>query len=336
MNRRDMLKASLATLGAALSTDAEASPREDTPAAVARLRRRLERTRDLDLEFLQLPDSAPPEGHERAAIDHTLIRSGMRALLVTGAVMDLADHERAHADVQGLIAEVSPEIDHAVHGALLRLQTLPRADRRRVTAEIKRNPGVVEDVAKELEHLAGKGGASVQRRFHLRTLLQQATWQLTHQPLDSVIAGVVQKTFAQAALMPDAPGPAREGPWADQTRRLRAAFPPADDALSGVSGDGGGGGGEAPEDRARRLRQRAGVDAAVGGGLLVAGAALVGLGIATNSGVLGIGGLVILTGAVIMLVMALVLVIVAAAVASRGEEELGAGAVPVLGGAPAG
>lgn len=327
MNRRDVLKLGLAGVGVALSADAEAAPGEDVPGAVARLRRRLDHTRELDLGFLGVPKHAPPAARERAEIDAQLIRSSMRALLVTGAVMDLGEDAQAHPDVQKLVEEMSPELDHAVEGSLLRLQTLPRADRRRVRAELKRNPAIVEDVSRELEHLAGKGGASAQRRLHLRSLLKQVNWRLTHQPFDTVLADAVDQTRAQEALLPaDAPGPTREGPWAEATERLWRAFGPARDTEALQDGPRPSPR-ELPdwdEGRADRLRRRAATQAYIGLGLLAGGAILLGLGLLTSGSggfALVIASLFVFTAVIVMLIIALVTAIMAASAASNAASQ---------------
>ncbi|MDP2314388.1 MAG: hypothetical protein Q8P41_15915 [Pseudomonadota bacterium] len=321
MNRRELLKVGLAGIGAGLALDAEAAEGETVPAAITRLRRRLTRTETLDLDFLSVPPNAPPEALERASIDATLIRSSMRALLVTGAVLDLGEEGRAHPDTQRLVAELGPELDHAVEGSFLRLAALPDADRRRVQAALRERPEVAEEVAIELEHLAGKGGASTARRLHLRSLLQQVTWRLTHQPLALVLGEAVEKTRAQEALFVGAPGPTREGPWAEATERIRRAFVTDADAAESP---------ELPqyqeplESRGDRLRQRASVYAFIGAGLLVGGAVFLGLGVALSNPVLIIGSLFVFTAVIVMLIIALITAIIAAQAA---QDEL-YGAVP--------
>jgi hypothetical protein len=318
MNRRDAIKMMMAGVGAALAIDAEAAPGEDVAGAIARLRRRLARTAELDLGFLPIPGRLPAAAHERAEIDAGLIRSSMRALLVTGAVMDLGEENRDHPEVKRLLAEVGPELDYAVEGSLYRLHTLPGADRQRIQREVRRNPDVVEAVAMKLEHLAGRGGASTPRRLHLRKLLQHASWRLCNQPLDEVLGDAVDKTLAQAGRLPREHRGASGGPWTAALGRMKRSFPvelPRTGAGASQSKSA------APDvDRLGHLRRRARDFGVAGAGLAGLGALLVGVGAGTEVFGLAILGSFVLTAAVVLLVMTLVTLVVAAAAARAAVE----------------
>lgn len=311
MNRRDALKFGLAGLGLAFADEAEAAPEEDPRAAVARLRRRLSRTEAMTLDFLPAPESVAPELRDRADIDERLIRANLRALLVTGGVLDLPEESRSHSEVRNLVHELGPELDHAVEGSLLRLQTLPRADRRRISALLRREPELVETVALELEGIAGRGGASGPRRLHLRQILRHVTWQLTHRPVDDVIAETVSQMRAQAAHLQGGEAAVREGEWAEASARIPEAFPLEDE--------------DVPEwgerTRGQALRRAAGISGLIALGLGVAGAIMLGIGVSTGDFGLTIVALFVLTPAVVGLVVVLILLIASGIADTRLPEE---------------
>lgn len=327
MNRRDALKLSLAGIGGAFSTEAEATPGENLDLAMDRLRRRLRRTEKLQAEGPQFGQACQPRDREQAEADEGLLCSGLRTLLVAGTVLDLGEEATSQPAVQTLLAEFGPEADHAIEGALVRLESMSRADRRRIQSEIKRDPGLVEEAARSIAHIASQGGVSLERRFHLRSFLKQVSWSLRHQPLDAVIAEVIGKTRVQEALYAGAPPPVRAGRWAEATERMRRLGEEVED-LDAENGTVNASAGKPPKKRrtAEELRVRASRQATVTGGLAVAGLILLGVGLAMG-GIPGPGTLFtipsffVFTAALVMLIVTMVTLVLAANARAREAKE---------------
>ena len=93
---------------------------------------------------------------------------------------------------------MSPELDHAVEGMLIRLETLSDTDRADVEAVIRTDPELLDRVAGEVTGMAHRAGASPTRQKHLRDLVDHVVWRMRHQPLGTVLEDVTAKARDQA------------------------------------------------------------------------------------------------------------------------------------------
>lgn len=154
-------------------------------------------TADSSLAAL-LPPDAPREltADPRFADADALFRSTLRGLLVATSFRDLPEPARLHPAVQDHMWSAMDEMDTAVGGVAGALSSLTAAERTEINRALRDQPDLGARVLAVLDAEAAKAGISPERRDHLRSIGQQATFRLRQSTTGFIdeYAGKVQRS----------------------------------------------------------------------------------------------------------------------------------------------
>lgn len=328
MDRRDVLKGVLGSVGVAHALPASGAEPEP-PLAPDALAEELEQLRR-DLDALQsAPDhglgerwrqsgagNRPVDVDEIAACHDQLVRSTMRTLAIAETVSSLPVANRQDDAVLELVAEHAAEMEYAFLGQASVVAHLGRSGERELRATLQQDPDVALDLGEHLDRIARGRRVAARRTRRLAGLVKHTTWRLQRQPVRAVVSDLELGTEKVGELAPEAlrermrpmvEERARVGHWAAEKRRLDRALsavsdePPADDPVGALD--------TADGDRLIRIAKTeltiGGILGGVGLVLILNGAALAGLsgGVAA---VLIIAGLFPLTGFVVLMIVGLI------------------------------
>jgi hypothetical protein len=334
MDRRDILKA---TAGLALSgcaTSHSPSPRPTGPLAtnddVAQT------LADVDSTIAKLSAVAPhPELYVQAvagrprtlpsleeldvARAHNLMQRTFAALHISATFRDLPPDVQQREETQRRMWRAMPLLDGAMIDLSDYLETLSASDRRRIQAEIDKDPNLVMDIAGTLDDQAAAVGVPMRRRLQLRTAASHVSWRMTHQSVSALLDDVLGKVHRVRERH------ARD----EELRRAIAAkvleaelFAPPGDVTSRLTSANVYGDEEfiSPQKHAARVR-KAEIVLGVGGGLLLTGGIVAVIGGVTLSGGGGIGGAVAITVGAILGVAGLITLIVGLVLAVNAGDD---------------
>lgn len=330
MDRRQFLRAGVGSLAA--TSVAQAAQTEQTalpPRSADEIDRKLRKLR-AQLGQVQSGDApwgrshaANPDAYVRDRVlhDSQLTRSAMRTLLLTSAVGEFSEEERATEPVRQLLTEQSAEADFALYGTIERLQRASAEEQAFVRQQLRDEPDLALDVIEAIDREAGSLGIATERRQHLRQIATHLTWRLRHQPLDAVLDEHVQKTLRLASKAPPVPAdytPNKE--WGHRLVALREHLlqddPPTTDTPDPTAGTTT----EAEAAEALKANQ---LMATRGYVMIGTGTALLALGIPVVVLAAAAGGLIgIILGAVAITAGAILLItgIIFAAIAARRKK----------------
>jgi hypothetical protein len=211
LERRDLLKLAAGAClvgsgtgcGPAVRRDpaslAEAAAQLDPAVAdalLAKMDRRMAWLNEASLPDDVLPLSKLPRGADfdrQLATNGALVRKAVRALYLTGRVLDLPDAMKVHPGVQSRLRATQPEMDDAVLGMTEHLERMTSDDQRRLQAHLKGDSLFGERLAHVLEDTVAGDGLSFQRTFGVRTTTLQATERMAAQSPALVIDPLVDK-----------------------------------------------------------------------------------------------------------------------------------------------
>lgn len=184
--------------------------------------------------------NGPVVCREEDPLDERLLRSSLRALLLTGTVKDLPARDRARPEVQARLDAAAPEVDFAVYGMTERMSRMSAEEMTRVQATLREDPEVADRIAAMIEEEAAAADVPLHRRLRLRRLVSRAIWRLKHQPMSLFVeeyAGKVRRYNAQLLRSLEgapvvAPAPEEVARWEAQTLRVVERY--ADPAAAGV------------------------------------------------------------------------------------------------------
>lgn len=321
MHRRDFLR--IGALGtAAVATDALASEPHEEPLSQAELKRRVGKLEKglahIDRVDYGILDAIPPERRdadtlERVALDSQLVRSSMRAMLVTSSLADVPVANREDETLLAMVDAHSVEADFALFGMLDRVESMSDAEIRDLQAAIREDPDLPMKAAELIDREAAAAGIGHRRRLHFREIASHVAWKMQHQPLALVVSEAATKTRKTIdglvanpdALRPPATSMADLEAWADRSRRVRHRFADREEPPMPSPG-------EAPPARVRGDGRRALRDSAIFLGAGVGAAALGALLVATGETGGVVIGLFVLTAAAGLLISGLILLLIGA------------------------
>lgn len=245
-------------------------------------------------------------------LDEQLVRSSLRALLLTGSVKDLPERDQGRPEVAERLAAASPEVDFAVYGMTEQLSGMSAAEFTEIQETLRADPDAARRVAELLAEEANAAGIPLRRRLHFRRLVNHVLWRLEHQPahllLDEYTHKVRRHTRQlQRQLQRD---PARHGSlvtspeeiarWEAQTLKVVARRQP--EAAACVVGAGLST--EEKRERARKLLLAGGIVFGVGIGVTALGVGLLFGNVVAGAIVLTAAGVLLISGIIIMIVAA--------------------------------
>jgi hypothetical protein len=211
LERRDLLKLAAGAClvgsgtgcGPAVRRDpasvAEAAAQLDPAVAnalLAKMDRRMAWLDEASLPDDVLPLSRLPRGADfdrQLATNSALVRKAVRALYLTGRVLDLPDAMKVHPGVQSRLRAIQPEMDDAVLGMTEHLERMTSDDHRRLQAHLKGDSLFGERLAHVLEDTIAGDELSFQRTFGVRTTTLQATERMAAQSPALVIDPLLDK-----------------------------------------------------------------------------------------------------------------------------------------------
>lgn len=244
-------------------------------------------------------------------LDEQLVRSSLRALLLTGSIKDLPEREQGRPEVAERLAAASPEVDFAVYGMTEQLSALSVTELAEIQELLRTDPKAAPRVAEMLAEEATAAGIPLRRRLHFRRLVNHVLWRLEHQPasllLDEYTRKVRRNTAQIERQLQRDPGrhgslvadPEEVARWEAQTLRVVARHQP--EAAACVA-TGSGLNIEEQRERARLLLRNGGIVVGVGVGVAALGVGLLFVG----------AGVFVLTAAGILLISGIIIMIVAA------------------------
>lgn len=128
-----------------------------------------------------------PEAREFLDRSDALSRRFLRALLVSGALHDLGEEERAAPAVRARIDGLCPELDETVAEAMQVLGTCPEPERRALTRAVDERPELVMEVSELLDRQSRSLGLGAAGRRRLRAIGANVSARLRRQPASLLI-----------------------------------------------------------------------------------------------------------------------------------------------------
>lgn len=241
MDRRDILK-----LGTAAAISGCASgPRAGVPAAGPMSDSEVEDAlADLDRTLASLastparPDlyakvlhpgeqaTLPPLDGPRTEEANGLLKRMFAALHIAATFRELPAEVQAREDTQRRMWRAMPLLDGAVTDMAGYMSSLSSKDRRKIQAEINRDPDLVMNIVGTLDEQAAHVGVPLRRRAQLRTAGANVAWRMSKQGVDVLVGEMLGKVERVSERL------ARD----EETRRAMAAkiaqaelFGPKDD-----------------------------------------------------------------------------------------------------------
>ncbi len=298
--------------------------------ALARIDRRMALLSEIDLSG---GVQRSPAGAELFATRSEVGRAALRTLYLTGAFMELEEHERLHPGVQARMARMQGEMDVAVQGMASYLEALTPADHRRLQRALQDDPDLGMRIGERLQEVAKEDGMGFARRVDLRLATADFTQRMKSQNPALLLESLVQRTRKVEAGIGTLAEQERavqvrageEAFWAFQERSARyvagwdqvyATRPRSDlKALESTypEGSSSGGGSSVSVKRVGAYIMGAGLGtAAIGGiiyliGMATATGGVVAAGVETTAIVLGVtvGPALLLAGLIVFLVGAI-------------------------------
>jgi hypothetical protein len=210
MDRRDILKATaglaLAGCGTTRGIAASAPSGSWSDAEVARTLADLDSTIEKLSEVPPQPElyleavvgrssrpTLPPLDQVDVERAHNLVQRTFAALHISATFHDLPKDVQARSDTQRRMWRAVPLLDSAVVDLADYLGSMSAADRRKIQAEIDRDPNLVMDVAGALDDQAARVGVPTRRRAQLRSTAAHVSWRMAHQSVGALLDDVLGK-----------------------------------------------------------------------------------------------------------------------------------------------
>ena len=128
-----------------------------------------------------------------------LNREAISTLMVVGSIKELPKPQQSSPLVAQLLEREAGAMLAGVAGMVQRLENLSPAQVRHLQASLKSNPDHVMELGQQLDDAASALGISNKRRLHLRAVLSQVAWRISHQSADLIIHEAISKVQRDAA-----------------------------------------------------------------------------------------------------------------------------------------
>ncbi len=136
-----------------------------------------------------------------------LTRKSLRALMVSGMVLDLNERDRSHPAVAARVAAIADELDETVIGMADWMEHSTPAQRQDVRTKLRAEPDIVDRLARALDAKAELIGVPHSRRRHMGQLFTHAGSRLARQ--DPSVA--IDEYVGRVRRMQRLPGAASRG-----------------------------------------------------------------------------------------------------------------------------